>query len=74
MVRTHDATRIHLQTLEFRLSTEFLTGRCRPLAPKVGSPEWEKATKYWASLQSDPGAVYDLDVLINAADIVPTVT
>ncbi len=67
-------TRIHLQTLEFHLSTAFLTVLCRPLAPKVGSPEWKKATKYWASLQSDPGAVYDLDVLINAAEIVPTVT
>ncbi|KAL6721438.1 3-isopropylmalate dehydratase [Lecanora helva] len=39
-----------------------------------GSPEWRKATKYWATLKSDPGAKYDMDILINAADIVPTVS
>ena len=51
---------------------KYLEGR--PLAPKVGSAEWQKATKYWASLKSDPGAKYDQDVFINAHDIVPTVS
>ena len=55
-------------------STSILTLRIRPLAPKLDSPEWKKATKYWAALKSDPGAKYDIDVLINAADIVPTVS
>lgn len=32
------------------------------------------ATKYWATLKSDAGARYDLDILINAADIAPTVS
>jgi 3-isopropylmalate dehydratase len=51
---------------------EYLKGR--PLAPKVDSPEWNKATQYWSTLKSDPGAKYDIDVFINASDIVPTVS
>jgi 3-isopropylmalate dehydratase len=46
----------------------------RPLAPKYDSPEWKKAVKYWTSLQSDAGAKYDIDVFIDAKDIVPTVS
>ncbi|KAJ1470389.1 aconitase family-domain-containing protein, partial [Baffinella frigidus] len=44
----------------------------RPLAPK--GEDWEKATKYWASLKSDDGAKYDTQVTIKASDIAPTVT
>ncbi|KAI9742929.1 MAG: 3-isopropylmalate dehydratase [Claussenomyces sp. TS43310] len=51
---------------------EYLKGR--PLAPKYGSEEWNKAVKYWRSLQSDEGAKYDIDVFIDAKDIIPTVT
>ncbi|SPQ23768.1 3ffe4c9e-ab5c-4e73-9622-25d277422c64 [Thermothielavioides terrestris] len=51
---------------------EYLKGR--PLAPKYGSEEWNKAVAYWKSLQSDPDAKYDIDVFIDAKDIVPTVT
>jgi 3-isopropylmalate dehydratase len=51
---------------------EYLKGR--PLAPKFGSDEWNKAVAYWKTLQSDPGAKYDIDVFIDAKDIVPTVT
>ena len=43
----------------------------RPLAPKYGSDEWNKAVKYWKSLKSDPGAKYDIDVFIDAKDITP---
>lgn len=46
----------------------------RPLAPKYESPEWRKAVKYWESLRSDEGATYDVDVFINAKDIIPTVS
>lgn len=46
----------------------------RPLAPKVDSPEWKKAVKYWSSLKTDPGAKFDEDVFIDAKDIVPTVS
>ncbi|KUJ10233.1 3-isopropylmalate dehydratase-like protein [Mollisia scopiformis] len=48
--------------------------RNRPLAPKYGSDEWNKAVSYWKSLKSDPGAKYDIDVFIDAKDITPTVT
>ena len=51
---------------------EYLRGR--PLAPAYGSDQWNKAVAYWKSLKSDPGAKYDIDVFINAADITPTVT
>ncbi|KAK6432171.1 3-isopropylmalate dehydratase [Oleoguttula sp. CCFEE 5521] len=46
----------------------------RPLAPKLDSPEWKKAVKYWRSLRSDEGANYDVEVIINARDIEPTVS
>ena len=50
---------------------EYLKGR--PLAPRAGH-EWDRAVKYWSSLKSDPGAKYDADVLVDAKDIVPTVS
>jgi len=46
----------------------------RPLAPKLGSDEWNKALKYWRSLKSDAGAKYDADVFIDAKDVPPTIT
>ncbi|KAI1342370.1 aconitate hydratase [Xylariaceae sp. FL0016] len=54
------------------ITFEYLKGK--PLAPRPDSPEWEKAVTYWKSLQSDPGAKYDVDVQIDAKDIIPTVT
>jgi 3-isopropylmalate dehydratase large subunit/3-isopropylmalate dehydratase small subunit len=51
---------------------EYLKGR--PLAPKVDSNEWKKAVNYWLSLRSDEGASYDIEVFIDAKDIVPTVS
>ncbi|GAB4180897.1 MAG: 3-isopropylmalate dehydratase large subunit [Thalassobaculales bacterium] len=44
----------------------------RPMAPK--GAQWEQAVAYWRTLPSDPGAVYDKEVVLNAADIVPHVT
>lgn len=46
----------------------------RPLAPKYGSDEWNAAVAFWRSLQSDADAKYDIDVHIDAKDIVPTVS
>ena len=46
----------------------------KPLAPKLDSPEWKKAVKYWSSLHSDEDAHFDVDVQINARDIEPTVS
>ncbi|PKS08822.1 hypothetical protein jhhlp_003431 [Lomentospora prolificans] len=54
------------------ITFEYLKGR--PLAPKYGSDEWNRATTYWKQLQSDPGAKYDIDVFIDGKDIIPTVT
>jgi 3-isopropylmalate dehydratase len=44
----------------------------RPMTPS--GENWEKSVEYWKSLRSDENAVYDKTVLINAADISPTVT
>lgn len=54
------------------ITFEYLKGR--PLAPKFGSEEWNRAVAYWRDLQSDPDAKYDIDVLIDAKDIIPTIT
>lgn len=54
------------------ITFDYLKGR--PLAPKYNSAEWHKAVAYWKSLQSDPDAKYDIDVFIDAKDIIPTVT
>ena len=49
---------------------EYLKGR--PYAPKGAA--WEQAVQYWRTLPSDPGARYDRDVVLDAADIAPQVT
>ncbi|PFH52867.1 hypothetical protein AMATHDRAFT_139381 [Amanita thiersii Skay4041] len=46
--------------------------RNRPLSPK--GEEWDRAVAYWKTLQSDPGVKFDIEVNINAPDIIPTVT
>lgn len=46
--------------------------RNRPLAPK--GEEWDRALVYWKTLNSDPGAKFDVEINLNAADIIPTVT
>ncbi|BGP40433.1 3-isopropylmalate dehydratase [Rhodotorula kratochvilovae] len=52
------------------ITFEYLKGR--PLAPE--GAEWDKAVEFWKSLKTDEGAHFDSTVLINAADIPPTVT
>jgi 3-isopropylmalate/(R)-2-methylmalate dehydratase large subunit len=44
----------------------------RPMAPK--GAEWELAERWWRTLPSDEGAVYDEEVLLDAASIEPQVT
>ena len=51
---------------------EYLKGK--PLAPPTSSAEWQKATRYWTNLKSDPGAKFDTEVYIDAAEIPPTVS
>jgi len=52
--------------------TTFEYVKDRPLAPK--GEEWDMALKYWKSLRTDPDAKFDKEVVIDAADIAPTVT
>jgi len=49
---------------------DYLKGR--PSAPKGAA--WEAAVSYWKSLPSDPGAVYDTEIVMKAEDIQPFVT
>jgi 3-isopropylmalate/(R)-2-methylmalate dehydratase large subunit len=52
--------------------TTFAYIKGRPMAPK--GADWDKAVAYWRTLVTDPGAVYDKTVIINAAEIAPNVT
>ncbi|MGB7409789.1 MAG: 3-isopropylmalate dehydratase large subunit [Sphingopyxis granuli] len=52
--------------------TTFAYLKGRPYAPKGAG--WDAAVEYWKSLATDPGAAYDKVVVIDAADIAPSVT
>ena len=52
--------------------TTFAYLKGRPMAPK--GTDWDAAVAYWRTLGTDAGATYDKVVVINAADIAPTVT
>lgn len=49
---------------------DYLKGR--PMAPS--GELWEQAVAFWRTLKSDPGAVYDKEVTLAAAEIAPQVT
>lgn len=44
----------------------------RPYAP--AGAEWDAAVAWWTSLATDPGAAFDTSVVIDAAEVEPTVT
>ncbi|KAI8999895.1 3-isopropylmalate dehydratase [Hyaloraphidium curvatum] len=52
------------------ITFEYLKGR--PMAPR--GEEWDRAVAYWKTLASDEGAKYDIEVEIDAASVIPTVT
>ncbi len=52
--------------------TTFAYLQSTPLAPKGGA--WDAAVEAWRALPSDPGAVYDKVVTLNAATLTPHVT
>ncbi len=52
--------------------TTFAYLKGRPMAP-VGET-WDKAVAYWRTLPSDPAAVYDAVVKLDATDIAPSLT
>ncbi len=49
---------------------EYLKGK--PHAPE--GADWDAAVEYWRSLPSDPDAVFDTEVILNADEIEPFVT
>jgi 3-isopropylmalate/(R)-2-methylmalate dehydratase large subunit len=49
---------------------EYLKGR--PHAPE--GADWDAAVTYWRTLASDPDAVFDTEVVLDAADLEPFVT
>ena len=52
--------------------TTFAYLKDKPMAPQ--GDMWERAIAWWRSLSADAGAVYDKDIIIDAAEIAPTVT
>lgn len=44
----------------------------RPMAPK--GEAWDQAVAYWKTLYSDQDAVFDSEIILDAADIAPSVT
>jgi len=52
--------------------TTFAYLKGRPMAPQ--GTEWDKAVDYWRTLHTDPGATYDKVVVLDAADIAPSLT
>jgi len=52
--------------------TVFAYLKGRPMAPK--GADWDAAVAYWQTLHSDAGAEFDKSVVIDAADVAPTVT
>ncbi len=53
-----------------QVTFDYVNGR--PFAPK--GDDFAKAVDYWRTLPSDPGAVYDKTVVLDAATIVPQVS
>lgn len=53
-------------------STTFRYMEGRPYAPK--GAQWDAAMSMWRSLPTDPGARFDREVMLYAADIAPMVT
>ena len=52
--------------------TTFSYLKGRPMAPK--GEAWDAALAYWKTLHTDEGAAFDKSVVIEAADIAPSVT
>jgi len=52
--------------------TTFAYLKGRPMAPTGAA--WDKAVAWWKSLATDPGATFGKSVVIQAADVKPTVT
>src|SRR3712207_5602935 len=72
MIRRPPRSTLFPYTTLFRSETtlEFLQGR--PHAPK--GADWDAAVEYWKTLRTDEGAVFDTEVVLDAAELTPYVT
>ncbi|HEX5540955.1 MAG TPA: 3-isopropylmalate dehydratase large subunit [Micromonospora sp.] len=52
--------------------TTFAYLKGRPHAPQ--GADWDSAVEYWRSLSTDPGAVFDTEVVLDASSVSPFVT
>ncbi len=52
------------------ITFEYIKGR--PQAPK--GEAWEEAVAYWRTLPTDEGATFDMEIDLNADDLVPMIT
>jgi 3-isopropylmalate/(R)-2-methylmalate dehydratase large subunit len=52
--------------------TTFAYLKCRRFSPAGAA--WNEAVSHWRSLATDPGATFDRELTLNAADITPTVS
>ena len=53
-------------------ATTFAYLKGRPMAPQ--GADWDEAVAYWRTLFTDPGATFDKSIVIDAAEVAPTVT
>jgi 3-isopropylmalate/(R)-2-methylmalate dehydratase large subunit len=65
---------VDAKTIDYVKGRPFAPGTDAATGRFVGGPEWEQAVAYWRTLQSDPGAVFDRVVELDAAAIQPQVT
>jgi 3-isopropylmalate/(R)-2-methylmalate dehydratase large subunit len=65
---------VDAKTIDYVKGRPFAPGTDAATGRFVGGPEWEQAAAHWRTLQSDPGAVFDQVVEIDAAAIKPQVT
>jgi 3-isopropylmalate/(R)-2-methylmalate dehydratase large subunit len=65
---------VDAKTIDYVKGRPFAPGTDAATGRFVGGPEWEQAVAHWRTLHSDPGAVFDTVVEIDAAGIKPQVT
>ncbi len=62
------------KTIDYVKGRLLSPGTDRQTGQFVGGAEWDMAVKYWNTLQSDAGAVFDKTVELDASQILPQVT
>ena len=62
------------KTIEYLKGRLLAPGTDKVTGAFVGGPEWDMASNYWATLQSDADAIFEAEVVLDAADIAPQVS